>query len=142
MSWMQKLYDTYENCRSLVGVVEDENRPPLMPIYHMTQQAQIEAVVDTDGGFRSARVLENKNERTTLIPCTEESAARTSAPVLPHPLFDNLSYLAGDYTDYRPLEGKKSERHSVYLAQLSQWCASPWAHPRVRAVLSYLKRAP
>ena len=140
MSWMQKLYDTYESCRSLVGVVEDESKPPLMPIYHMTQQAQIEAVIDTEGGFRSARVLENKNERTTLIPCTEKSAVRTSDPSLPHPLFDNLSYLAGDYTDYRALEGKKADRHAAYLAQLSGWCTSSHAHPRVRAVLRYLQK--
>lgn len=136
MGWMQKLYDTYENCQSLVGVVEEENKTPLMPIYHMTQQAQIEAVIDTEGGWRSARVLEEKRERTTLIPCTEKSAARTSKPV-PHPLFDNLTYLAGDYINFREL---KEERYPEYIAQLSDWCTSPYAHPKVRAVLKYLKK--
>ena len=136
MSWMQKLYETYESCQSLVGEKEQENRTPLMPIYHTTQQAQIEAVIDTDGRWRSARVLEDKKERTTLIPCTEKSAARTSKPV-PHPLFDNLTYLAGDYTKYRSL---KEDRCSEYISQLSKWCSSPYAHPKVRAVLEYLKK--
>ncbi len=140
MSWIQKLYDTYENCQSLVGVVEDENekdsKPPLMPIYHMTQQAQIEAVIDTDGCWRTAQVIEDKKKRTTLIPCTESSAARTSKPV-PHPLFDNLTYLAGDYIKYRDL---KEERYPGYIAQLSAWCDSPYAHPKVCAVLKYLKK--
>ena len=140
MGWMQKLYETYENCQSLVGAVEDDNKTPLMPIYHMTQQAQIEAVIDTEGCWHSARVLEDKKERTTLIPCTEKSAARTSDPILPHPLFDNLSYLAGDYMNYRVLNGKKEGRHAAYLAQLSQWCASPYAQPKVCAVLKYLKK--
>jgi CRISPR-associated protein Csd1 len=136
MGWMQKLYDTYENCQSLVGVVEEENKTPLMPIYHMTQQAQIEAIIDTDGCWRTARVVEDKQKRTTLIPCTEKSAARTNKPV-PHPLFDNLTYLAGDYIEFRKL---KEERYPEYIAQLSEWCSSPNAHPKVKAVLKYLKK--
>lgn len=136
MSWIQKLYDTYENCQSMVGVAEGGRGSPLMPIYHTTQQAQIEAVIDTEGSWRSAEALEDKKERTTLIPCTEKSASRTSSPV-PHPLFDNLTYLAGDYIKYRPFKG---DRYSQYIEQLSDWCASPYAHPKVRAVLTYLKK--
>lgn len=139
MGWMQKLYDTYENCESLVGVRESEAKPPLMPIYHTTQQAQIEVTLDTDGCLRGARVLEDKRQRTTLIPCTEKSASRTSDPVLPHPLFDNLSYLAGDYTNYRSLEGKKAGRHAAYMEQLSGWCESPFGKLKVRAVRKYLQ---
>lgn len=139
MSWMQKLYDTYENCQALIGDTEGSGTP-LMPVYHTTQQAQIEAVIDTDGSWRSAKVLADKSDRTTLIPCTEKSATRTSDPVLPHPLFDNLSYLAGDYTKYRVLEEKKEARHAEYIAQLSGWCASLYAHPKVCAVLTYLKK--
>ncbi|NLJ30522.1 MAG: type I-C CRISPR-associated protein Cas8c/Csd1 [Clostridiales bacterium] len=136
MGWMQKLYETYENCRSLVGELETENKPPLMPIYHTTQQAQIEAVIDTDGNWRSARVLTDKKERTTLIPCTEKSASRTSSAV-PHPLFDNLSYIAGDYPQYR---AQKEDRYGEYIARLSDWCASPYSHPKVRAILEYLEK--
>jgi CRISPR-associated protein Cas8c/Csd1, subtype I-C/DVULG len=134
---MQKLYETYENCQSLVGKAED-GKPPLMPIYHTTQQAQVEVVVDTDGNWRSAQVITEKSKRTTLIPCTEKSASRTNSPV-PHPLFDNLSYLAGDYENYR--HAKEGEhRYQEYIEQLSGWCASPYAHPKVCAVLEYLEK--
>lgn len=140
MGWMQKLYETYENCSQLVGVREAGGKPPLMPIYHTTQQAQIEAAIDTNGGWRSAEVLEEKNRRTTLIPCTEKSASRTSDPVSPHPLFDTLSYLAGDYADYRTVKPDRKGRYAEYIARLSEWCSSPFAHPSVCAVLAYLKK--
>lgn len=137
MSWMQKLTETYENCRSLVGVKEG-GKPPLAPVYHTTQQAQIEAVIGTDGSWRGARVLEDKSERTTLIPCTEKSAARTSSPE-PHPLFDTLAYLAGDYTLYRRFK-EGDDRHERYMDQLAAWCASLFALPKVCAVLRYLQK--
>lgn len=136
MGWMQKLYDTYEACQSLVGVREGEKQP-LMPIYHTTQQAQVEAVIDTNGNWRGARVLADKNERTTLIPCTEKSASRTSGPV-PHPLFDSLKYIAGDYGCYR---NPNDSCFAEYREQLSGWCTSPFSHPKVRAVLDYLKKS-
>lgn len=137
MGWMQKLYETYENCQSLVGVREGEKQP-LMPIYHITQQAQIEAVIDTNGNWHAhlARVLSDKEERTTLIPCTEKSSARTSGP-MPHPLFDSLKYIAGDYGAYRDPKGS---HYSEYIEQLSGWCASRYAHPKVCAVMEYLKK--
>lgn len=135
MGWMQKLYDTYERCEGLVGVREG-NKPPLMPIYHTTQQAQVEAVVDTDGNWRSAGVIEEKGDRTTLIPCTEKSASRTSGPV-PHPLFDKLEYIAGDYGNYRD---PKDSHFEEYIEQLEGWCNSEFSHPKVRAVLEYLRK--
>ena len=135
MGWMQKLYDTYEHCESLVGMKEGD-KPPLMPIYHTTQQAQVEAVIDTDGNWRSAGVIEAKEDRTTLIPCTEKSASRTSGPV-PHPLFDNLKYIAGDYGNYRD---PKDSHFEEYLEQLEAWCNSEFSHPKVRAVLAYLQK--
>lgn len=49
MSWMQKLYETYDLCRQEVGRMPPEGRAPLLPVYHATQQAQIEAVIDMDG---------------------------------------------------------------------------------------------
>lgn len=139
MGWMQKLYETYEHCESLVGVQEDPNKQPLMPIYHSTQQAQVEVMIDMNGSWRHgrARVLLDKNERTTLIPVTEKSSARTSGPV-PHPLFDGLKYIAGDYSEYRD---PKDSHYDEYMKQLSDWCLSPFAHPKVCAVEKYLKRA-
>ena len=77
MSWIQKLYDTYENCSSEVGVVKDIEKTPLLPIAHSTQNAQIEIVINGKGDFIRARLLE-KDESITVIPVTEASATRSS----------------------------------------------------------------
>ncbi|HRE15562.1 MAG TPA: type I-C CRISPR-associated protein Cas8c/Csd1, partial [Rhodocyclaceae bacterium] len=65
MSWIQKLYETYEACAGR----EPEGTDPLMPICHTTQQAQIEVVLDQDGNFKRASVVD-KTSATTMIPCT------------------------------------------------------------------------
>jgi CRISPR-associated protein Csd1 len=104
MNWIQSLYETYENCQNMIGVVGDENEVPLLPICHTTQKAQIEITLDAKGNFRRARVLD-KEEARTIIPCTEKSAGRTSGEAA-HPLCDKLQYVAGDYEDYLPDENE------------------------------------
>ena len=44
MSWMQKLYDTYEACKGR----EPAGSLVLMPIAHTTQQANVEIVLSGD----------------------------------------------------------------------------------------------
>ena len=41
--------------------------------------------------------LVDLNDKLTIIPVTEKSGSRTAGKE-PHPLCDNLRYLAGDYT--------------------------------------------
>ena len=43
MSWMQKLYETYENCKMNIGDSNDSQ--PLLPICHTPQNAHIEITV-------------------------------------------------------------------------------------------------
>lgn len=138
MSWMQKLYETYELNQDEIGV-QRGNCTPLYPVYHMTQQAQIEAVIDIEGNWCPGRssVISAKADMTTIIPTTEKSASRTSTPE-PHPLFDKLQYIAGDYLPYGQ---SKRYDYPAYLESLSAWCASPYGHPSVRAVETYLKKA-
>ena len=138
MSWIQKLYDTYENCKSEVGVVgTDERKTPLLPIAHSTQNAQIEVVINGQGNFLSARTL-GKEETVTIIPVTEDSAARGNG-VIPHPLCDKLQYVAGDYTSY--VEKKKGEEFfNAYIEKLEGWCNSVYCNRKVAAILSYLKK--
>lgn len=137
MSWMQKLCETYDRCADQVGVVQ-AGRVPLLPAYHTTQLAQIELVLDTEGNICPGRssVIEGKGEQTTIIPCTESSAGRTSG-LEPHPLFDKLQYLAGDFAACVP--GKKSG-YELYMEQLDRWCEDPACHPFVVAVWQYLKK--
>lgn len=146
MSWMERLYRTYENSVSEIGKVtappsdDPKTMPstPLLPICHTTQNAQIEITVDWQGNWvpHTARALA-KADGVTVIPCTEDSAGRTSG-LCPHPLFDKLQYLAGDYTAFGGRE--KRNGYPDYMKQLTAWCASPHCHPAVQAMQTYLKK--
>lgn len=135
MSWIQKLYDTYQNCQSEIGKVGGENEVPLLPICHTTQKAQIEITIDGEGNFIRARVIPREDSRT-IIPSTEDSSGRTSGERA-HPLCDKVQYLAMDYAKYG---GKKKPCFQSYLAQLEDWCDSEFSVPPVRSVLTYVKK--
>ena len=105
----------------------DDGTEPLTPVSHILQNAQIEITLTDEGKFLSA-VPVSKGDESTIIPATEESAGRTSRPE-PHPLCDQLAYLA-------PSDDKK---HEAYLALLAAWAESPYSHPLVRAVLTYVR---
>ncbi|MCT8975317.1 type I-C CRISPR-associated protein Cas8c/Csd1 [Clostridium sp. CX1] len=137
MSWIYKLYETYENCNSEVGVIVNKDTTPLLPIAHSTQNAQIEVVINGDGNLLRAKILE-KDDIVTIIPVTEDSATRSSG-IAPHPLCDKLQYVAGDYANY--VSKKKAEEYyNKYIEQLQGWCKSPYSNRKVSAVLNYLKK--
>ena len=139
MSWLERCYQTYEHNIAEVGVPSinrfGKELPMLLPIAHTTQKVHIELNLTTEGKFLSARVL-RPDEMTTIIPCTEESSARTSG-LIPHPLVDKLQYIAGDYENYG---GSKKMMWVEYLRQLQAWCDSLYGLPQVRAVLFYLEK--
>lgn len=139
MSWISKLYETYRYCEPLIGQAETETSPILMPIAHTTQNAHIELSIDTDGNYiaSTARVIESKQDSVTIIPCTEASQSRTSGPV-PHPLFDKLMYVAGDYAKYAGQNDGTT--YSEYIAQLEKWNNSPYSDCIVNAIFTYLKK--
>lgn len=135
MSWIQKLYETYDNCQSMIGAGADDNEVPLLPICHTTQKAQIEIVLDHNGKFKRARVIP-RNEARTIIPCTEKSSGRTSGEAS-HPLCDKLQYIAADYKKYG---GDKKAYFKSYLFELEAWCNSKFSHGKVKAVFEYIKK--
>ena len=99
MSWMDQLVQTYdENARFAGRDGIDGMKAMLPPVGHIIQNAQIELTLSADGELIRAEVIP-KECRATLIPCTPDSASRTSSPS-PHPLHDNLSYIARAYYDY------------------------------------------
>ena len=104
----------------------DDGTKPLAPVSHILQNAQIEITLTDEGKFLSA-VPVSKGDESTIIPATEESAGRTRPE--PHPLCDQLAYLA-------PSDDNK---HEAYLALLTAWAESPYSHPLVRAVLTYVR---
>ena len=83
MSWMERLCETYDIFAGEVGVMPLDGKTPLLPIYHTTQQAQLEIALDMEGNWLSGRgrVITDKGDMTIIIPCTESSASRTSFSV-------------------------------------------------------------
>jgi len=145
MSWMQKLAETYDNCQSLIGYSSDETKRPLLPICHMTAQAHIEIVIDQDGNFKNARLIPNKTDATTIIPCTEGSGSRAGKKPECHPLCDKLQYVAGDFVKYGGIvtsgfADDPKEPYRNYVKALTEWCESRFAHPKAQAVLRYVKK--
>nr|WP_320116791.1 type I-C CRISPR-associated protein Cas8c/Csd1 [uncultured Desulfuromonas sp.] len=129
MSWLAKLYETYE-----AGVALDlPEEQKLMPISHTLQNAHIKIVIDGNGNFLRANALEKTQ---VVLPATEKSAGRSSGEA-PHPLADKLQYVAKDYPDFG---GKKKSYFPSYEKQLRQWCDSPFAHKKAIAVYNYIKK--
>ena len=131
MSWMQKLYQTYE------AVLEKNisaGGEPLTPVGHTLQNAHIAIVLNGQGDFQTAYVMPAKT--AVMLPATESSENRTSGEA-PHPLADKIQYVAKDYADYG---GSKKAYFSGYLKQLQAWCDFPFSHPKVQAVLAYVKK--
>jgi len=134
LSWIEKLYETYENNLTFVGR-RDDDQTMLLPVAHSTQNAQIEVVLDGEGNFRRAMRVE-KIDAETLIPVTEDSAARGNG-ILPHPLCDKLIYVAGDYQELSKKE-KGSEYYAAYMRGLKAWNDSEYSHLKVNAIYLYL----
>lgn len=131
MSWMQKLYRTYE---SILEQSVTDDTEPLTPVGHTIQNAHIVIVIDGQGNFQTARVMPPKT--AILLPATESSENRTSGEA-PHPLADKIQYVAKDYANYG---GEKKAYFDGYLKQLKAWCESPFTHLKVQAVLNYVAK--
>jgi CRISPR-associated protein Csd1 len=144
LSWIQKLYETYDRCAGQPQF--DKN--PLMPVDHAEQQVHIEITLSGAGKFRAASVV---SKETTFIPATEESAGRTSAPAA-HGLADKLEYIAPDSPNpdaeqmkagvpvepSKRVQKEKDSAHTLYLDQLRRWVLSE-PDPHVEAVLRYVE---
>lgn len=131
MSWMQKLYETYEKVAGNKDIPEYDY---LCPVGYSMQNAHIEIVIDGEGNFKRAFLIDKKNAKT-LIPVTEKSVSRTTNDA-PHPLCDSLQYCAKDYPDYG---GKRKSYFPSYIEQLGKWCQSDYSHPKAKSVYEYTK---
>lgn len=140
MSWMSTLYKTYESNARMAGV-SGQTRVPLTPIAHIAANAQLEITVDTDGEFVRATEVPKDNSKT-IVPVTESSAGRANA-VAPHALCDNLSYVAGDFTNYSD-DKKYAEtavkKYKAYMDDLNKWNNSSYTTMKVSAIYKYLSK--
>jgi len=129
MRWMAKLYETYEEGMAL----DLSGEEPMMPISHTLQNAHINIVIDGEGNFKRASVLEKTQ---IVLPATEKSAGRSSGEA-PHPLADKIQYVAKDYASHG---GLKKPYFLGYEKQLSSWCNSPYAHEKAISVYRYINQ--
>lgn len=139
MSWIQKLYETYERSSGH----EPDGTELLMPICHTTQQVQIEIVLNADGVFKRAAVLD-KSVCNTMIPCSEESGGRAGSKPAHHPLCDKLQYVAADFLDFggdvtSGFAKQPAEPYQKFLAALRTWAESDYGHPKLTAILRYVE---
>jgi hypothetical protein len=70
--------------------------------------------------------------------------SRTSTAVAPHPLFDSLKFVAGDYLDCVDIGSVKDKEKEIkhislcfqqYIDLLRRWCESDYSHPSVCAAI-------
>lgn len=136
MAWLKTLAETYDAYSNLAGI-EKNGQAVLLPISHSTFNAQIEVTIDKDGNFQGSKKLEKGSDIVTIIPVTEDSAARSSG-IAPHPLCDKLCYIAGDYTLYT--DDNKEQYFEAYIEQLRGWVESDYTHSAVQTVYKYLQK--
>lgn len=126
MGLLQKAVQTYESHVRYAS----ENRAGssmMAPVGHIVTRADLEITLDRSGLFVDAVVVD-KSEPKIIIPATEGSAGRTSAPCA-HPLCDQIGYLIPE----------NETKYGLYIQQLSQWAESSFSHPKLSAVLNYVR---
>lgn len=148
MGWLNVLAATYDNCISEVGKTEKIHKGQgkasfdqtviLLPISHITNNAGIEITINEKGEFKSAAKVD-KNDQITIMPVTEDSASRSSG-ITPMPLFDKLSYIAGDYDDFVTDDKNKRPYYEAYMEGLHLWAYLPDTPLKVKAICKYLDR--
>ncbi len=129
MSWLAKLYETYEQGMALD--LPADLKP--MPVGHILQNAHINIVISIEGCFKRGSVLDKTQ---IVLPATEQSAGRSSGEA-PHPLADKLQYVAADYAVYG---GEKRPYFEGYRSGLRAWCESEFSHRKALAVLAYIEK--
>ena len=152
MSWMQKLYQTYNEIEKNPNL-SDLEKEKLAPLWHSPQTAHIQITLDGDGKFLGARVLTDKP--ITMLPVTESSEGRTSG-LAPHALADSLQYIAKDLgltyqkeviTETEGKNGKKKKTKTkqedlifnLYADQLDKWCVTI-DNKKVLAIQKYVHK--
>ncbi|NAW70299.1 type I-C CRISPR-associated protein Cas8c/Csd1 [Vibrio sp. V27_P1S3P104] len=131
MTWLTTLYKTYDELEKLNEMLPFEQQ--VMPICHTLQNAHIHIVINNQGEFVRAEVLEKAQ---IVLPATEQSAGRSSG-LCAHALADKIQYVAKDYADFG---GIKKSGFELYQAQLKAWCDSEHGHPAVCAVYQYIEK--
>ena len=126
MGLLQKAVETYESHYAYASK-NTEGQVMMAPVGHIVTRAELEITLDMDGNFVTATAVD-KSEPKIIIPVTESSAGRTSAPCA-HPLCEQIGYLIPD----------NKEKYELYTEQLAAWEASEHSHPKLMPILRYVR---
>lgn len=125
MGLLQRALETYE---SHIRYTENRDGMTAMaPIGHIVTRADLEITLDPEGKFVLAAAVD-KAEPKIVIPATEGSAGRTSAPCA-HPLCEQIGYLLP----------QNKVKYKLYVEQLADWCGSEYSHPKLLPILKYVQ---
>ena len=151
LSWERELIDLYNKNEEIAGKIQEkkikvdgkEKKIPyiLAPVYHTIAEAGITITLREDGSFEEACTV-YEDENLTVIPISIKSASRTSN-YFPHPLCDQLRYLANDFPKYvedKKIKEKLPKSHKEYMDNLRRWKDSDFSHPVVEAIYRYLEK--
>ena len=135
MSWLSRLYHTYEQVKNNADA---QLHYALMPYYHVKQNVQIIVKINDKGDFVSARLARDGNGKLkslfVTVPATNDSASRAGKYPSAHPLSDKIQYLAKSYQQVY----ENHDFHAEYIGLLKNWVESNYSHKKVKAVLEYL----
>ncbi|MBW2642196.1 MAG: type I-C CRISPR-associated protein Cas8c/Csd1, partial [Deltaproteobacteria bacterium] len=142
MSWMAKLYETYENISE-----NDDLNKEIEPYFHKKEQCHIEIIIDDHGNFIRAESLISEvaygkqkywKGEDTIIPITPKSLTGRTSGAAPYPLAEQIQYVAKDYPDYG---GTKKSYFNKYFELLNSWAESDkYSHFKVAAVAKYVSK--
>lgn len=140
MSWMSMLYQTYENNVHMAG--KYDGKQPLSPKGHVIKDADVELTIDENGELLKIIKI-SKEDSQTIIPVTESSDSRSGTKLPPHFISDDLSYVAGDFSNYLSSEKEcktNQDKFNDYINQLNGWVNSKFTHPKVKAIFKYVSK--
>jgi CRISPR-associated protein Csd1 len=141
MSWLEKLYETYEAVSNI-----DELSESLEPYFHKKEQCHIEIVLDEESHFIRAEPLVHEvsyGKQTywkgddTVIPITPKSLTGRTRGAAPYPLSEQIQYVAKDYPDFG---GAKKSYFREYFELLNSWSSSGFTHFKVDAIAKYVAK--
>lgn len=125
MGLLQKAVETYES-HLTYAAQNREGMSMMAPIGHIVTRADLEITLDADGNFVDAMAVD-KSEPKIIIPVTEGSAGRTSAPCA-HPLCEQIGYLIPE----------NQTKFALFVEQLTAWNNSEFKHPKLLPILTYV----
>lgn len=97
MSWMQKLYQTYESVQNQ-GLDDEDLALP----FHMPKAVHLKVVLDDRGELVSAKRFDGRKQ--VPIQVTEKSSKRSGSTIAAYALHDGLQYIAKTAGQYLTVE--------------------------------------